>query len=73
VVREKVLNIPETTDKEIYNLLLNRHFGATSFPMERGNHKVAIINPGDRARHAVINPSPDFNTTGNHKVDAMLR
>jgi hypothetical protein len=73
VVREKVLNIPETTDKEVYHLLLNRHFGATSFPMERGNHKVAIINPDDRARHAVINPSPDFNTIGNHKADAMLR
>jgi hypothetical protein len=44
VVREKVLNISETTDKEIYHLLRNMHFGATSFPMERGNHKVAVIN-----------------------------
>ena len=41
VVREKVLNIPGTTDKEIYHLLLDRHFGETSFPLERGNHKVA--------------------------------
>jgi hypothetical protein len=68
VVREKVLNIPGTTDKEIYHLLLDRHFGETSFPLERGNHKVAIINPEDK-----IDPNPEDNTLGNHKVDVMLR
>jgi hypothetical protein len=47
VVREKVLNMPETTDIGVYHFLRNKHFGATSVPMKRGNHEVAVIGPGD--------------------------
>jgi hypothetical protein len=45
VVREHgVLNMPET-NIEIYNFLRkHKHFGATSSPMKRGNHEVAVID-----------------------------
>jgi hypothetical protein len=53
VVRKNVLNMPETTDTEIYHFLRNRHFGATSFPMKRGNHEVAVINPDAMLRKLI--------------------
>jgi hypothetical protein len=35
------------TNKKICHSIMNKHFGATSSPMKRGNHEVAVIGPDD--------------------------
>ena len=45
VVRENVLTIPEMTDRQIYDHLMIKHFGATGSTMKRGNHEVAVLGP----------------------------
>jgi hypothetical protein len=41
-------------DKEIFNHLRNKHFGATGPTMKRGNHEVAVLGPDDLKNDAML-------------------
>jgi hypothetical protein len=41
-------------DKEIFNHLRNKHFGATGPTMKRGNHEVAVFGPDDLKNDAML-------------------